>query len=97
MNGILQTPPFRNKMPCLVAIFPARTVWGPIQADRTEGFLRLETDGPGVRGTWTYECVVCHESVLTCSGPRRRAVMPDGVIVDTDTRGGPQGMACHPR
>lgn len=49
-----------------------------------EEILGLETNGSGVRETWTYECVVCHESVLTSSVLRRRAVMPDGVIVDTD-------------
>lgn len=51
-----------------------------------EGILGLETSGSSVRETWTYECVVCHEPVLTSGDLRRRAVMPDGVIVDTDTR-----------
>ena len=48
--------------------------------------MGLETNGSGMRETWTYECVVCHEAVLTSSALRRRAVMPDGVIVDTDAR-----------
>ena len=46
--------------------------------------MGLETNGSGVRETWTYECVVCHESVLASGALRRRAVIPDGVIVDTD-------------
>ena len=47
--------------------------------------MGLETSGHSERETWTYECGVCHESVRTSSALRRRAIMPDGVIVDTDT------------
>ena len=38
-----------------------------------------------MKETWSYEGVACNEFVLTSGDLRRRAVTPDGVIVDTDT------------